>query len=127
MEGSGDSVKYYAQLGADAGTKKLLGNGDLVIPFLYTGSQNGSEFSRTTLLMNVTNFKTLTIDEKQGGYSNLLKINDTDSGKTLLHSYTSSTVYNLSADLSETNNIRLEFSTPGVPDAYLKNVVFHVQ
>ena len=26
MEGSGDSVKYYAQLGADAASKKLLGS-----------------------------------------------------------------------------------------------------
>lgn len=58
-EGSGANVKYYAQLGADAASKKLLGGKPT-----YLGTASGTRYARwifdTKSLLS--NYKSLTID-----------------------------------------------------------------
>ncbi|MFQ9637754.1 MAG: hypothetical protein ACLR0F_14015 [Eisenbergiella sp.] len=60
-EGSGANVKYYAQLGADAASKKLLGGKTVVLLGIYDGSHEHSGLS-IDVTKTISNYQSLTVD-----------------------------------------------------------------
>lgn len=58
-EGSGAATKYYAQLGADAASKKLLGGKPILL-----GTATGERYAKWTfdVKAKLSNYKSLTID-----------------------------------------------------------------
>ena len=68
-EGSGADVKYYAQLGADAASKKLLGNTPCSLK-MWTGG-NGGEQSIDISITDYPEYRKLTIDSLKAGIASL--------------------------------------------------------
>lgn len=60
-EGSGASVKYYAQLGADAASKKRLG--DITYLGQFVSTDTGISSFRTFSLTSIIDYKKLTADK----------------------------------------------------------------
>lgn len=63
-EGSGADVKYYAQLGADTASKKLLGKTEILSSLQL--SSDGEWFNSTVTYKNVDNYISLLIESSSG-------------------------------------------------------------
>ena len=63
-EGSGAATKYYAQLGADAASKKLLGKTEILSSLQL--SSDGEWFNSTVTYKNVDNYISLLIESSSG-------------------------------------------------------------
>ena len=59
-EGSGEDVKYYAQMGADTASKKRLGSGKITIPFMSCGI-GGNATASSGYRLDVSEHKKMSI------------------------------------------------------------------
>lgn len=60
VEGSGADVKYYAQLGADAASKKRLGSNKIIIPSMSCGI-GGNATASSGYRLDVSEYKKMSI------------------------------------------------------------------